>query len=101
VGEDPADDDVIQSLLGVQAEPVGDLFDALGAEVAFGIHVYHLSLAPAHLERELARHAEGVGQLRLACAELPEKLGDGAGLDTTAEDVVQGVGAGGDLTVSG
>jgi hypothetical protein len=54
-----------------------------------GVQVDDLALAAAHVERELARHAQRVRELGFAGSELTEQLGDGPGLDAAAEDLVQ------------
>mmetsp|Transcript_14581 Transcript_14581/g.43843 ORF Transcript_14581/g.43843 Transcript_14581/m.43843 type:complete len:222 (+) Transcript_14581:991-1656(+) len=81
--------DIVERLRRIEAKAVGDLLDALRPEVAFGIDVKHLAHAAALLQAELRRHAERVHQLRLARAVLAVELGDGAGLDAAAQDLVE------------
>jgi hypothetical protein len=50
--------------------PLGDLDEALRAEGALRVDVHGLALAAAHVDGQLARHAQRVAQLRLPAAEL-------------------------------
>jgi hypothetical protein len=63
---------------GAGTAPLGDGEQFLGSEGALGVHVDHPALGPAQLQGPLGGHAQGVAQLRLACAELPEDFGQRA-----------------------
>ena len=66
-------------------------------EGALGVDVQTLAFAAAHVEGQLAGDGQGVTDLRFACTELAEDLGDTASLDTTGEKGVEILGAGGDV----
>lgn len=44
VVEDSGDDDVFESLAGIEAESLRDSLDPLGSKIPFGVHVYSLHL---------------------------------------------------------
>lgn len=73
--------DVVQHVLAVEAEALGDGQEALRPKRALRVHEEGLALPAALIQGELARHAEGVAQLGLARAELAKDLGNGAGLE--------------------
>lgn len=93
--ENSADDDVVQGLLRLQAEALSDGLDSLRPEVSFRVKVDHLALAASSFIGELTSHTQSVHELRLASAELSENFSDRSGLDTAAEDAVEGSGASG------
>eukprot|EP01139_Manchomonas_bermudensis_P015171 Amastigsp_a509628_311.p1 type:complete len:384 gc:universal Amastigsp_a509628_311:42-1193(+) len=81
--------DVVQHALAVEAKALCNLHESLGAERALRVDVEALALAATRSKRELARHREGVAELRLARPELAKELGDRAGLDAATEKVVK------------
>lgn len=95
VREDSADDDVVQGLLGLQAEALGDSFDPLGAKIALRVKIDHLALATTCFVGQLTGHTQSVHELGLAGAELSEHLGDRSGFNAASEDAVESSGAGG------
>ena len=92
-----ANDYVLEAPVRVEAEALGDCVDALGPEVALGVHIQNLALTPAEVVPELRSHAQRVAELRLPRAELTEELGDGLRLDAAAHDLVEVRRARGDL----
>ena len=86
--------DVVEDVVGVEAEALGDGAEALGTEGAFGVDVEGHAFGAALVEGKLAGDAERVAELRLAGSELAEELGDGAGLEAAAEELVEFLGAG-------
>ena len=55
------------------------------ARRTFSVDVDDSALGAALVQRPLRSHAQGVAQLRLACAELPKYLSDGASFDATTQ----------------
>ena len=84
-----ANDDVVQSLLGVKSESISNSLNTLRAEVALSVEVDYLPLPAIHLERQLTGHAEGVSKLCLAGAEFTEELRNGGALDASTQDGIQ------------
>ena len=81
--------DVLQGDGGIHAKPLSDPLQALRAECPLGIDVDRLPLRPPVADGHLARHAEGVAELRLARAELAEHLRQRARLDAPLEQLVE------------
>mmetsp|Transcript_11446 Transcript_11446/g.29035 ORF Transcript_11446/g.29035 Transcript_11446/m.29035 type:complete len:220 (-) Transcript_11446:55-714(-) len=79
---------VVQDVVRVEVEPLRDLLQALGPEGALRVDVEGLALAAALLQGQLARHAQGVAELRLAAAVLAVNLRDGPGLQPALQDGV-------------
>eukprot|EP00964_Phaeocystis_antarctica_P106015 scaffold70974_cov63-Phaeocystis_antarctica.AAC.3 len=79
--------DVVQHVLAVEVEALGDLYDALGAEGALGVEDQRTTLATCERgslgvcclqwsagRQRLGRHCEGEAELALADAVLAEDL---------------------------
>ncbi len=83
------EDDLLQGLVRFEAEPGRDLHDPLGAEGVLGVDVEGPALQTPLLVGELGGDAELLADLGFAGPELPVELGDGLGLYSPAEEVVE------------
>lgn len=97
----PRYDYIIECSLRIESKPLSDFLNALGAEIPLGIEIDALALPPALLEPQLTRHRQSVRELRLARAELPVGLGDGARLHAPAQDGIKRLWIGGGLREGG
>lgn len=89
--------DVVQHLLAVQTQALGDGKQPNRTERPLRVDVQALPLTAAHVHGQLAGHRQGVADLRFTSAELAKQLGDGARLDASAEQRVEVLGAGRDV----
>jgi hypothetical protein len=85
---------VVEHVLPVESILLGNLDQPLWSEGALRVDVHGLAFSAALLERQLGRHAQRVAKLRLARTKLAEDLGDGTGLDASAQQLVEVLGPG-------
>ena len=88
---------VIEHIIRIHAEAVGNLRESLWTEGTLGVHIHGFTLATASLDRQLARHAERVANLRLARPELAVNFRQTSRLDATFEDVIEFLASRGDV----
>ena len=85
---------VVEDLLFVQAEALGDRNQTLWAECALTVDIHGHAFATALRNWQLASDAQRMTDLGLAGAELAEDFRDGARLNATAQQLVEGLAAG-------
>jgi hypothetical protein len=82
---------VVEHLLLIEAEPLGNRNEALRSESSVAIDVHGHAFTATLADGQLARDAQRVADLRLARSELAEDLRDRAGFDTSTEQLVEGL----------
>ena len=85
---------IVQHIIPTQLVSLGHGQQSLRAEGAFGVDVQTFAFGAAHINGQLTRDGQSVGQLRLSGAEFAEQFCDGSGLDSAAQQFVQLFGSG-------
>lgn len=83
------DSDVVEDVLTIKTKPLGDGHETFGTERSLSVDVEGTSISTTLIEGELGTDTELVAELGLSCSELTKDLSDGAGLDSSLEEIVE------------
>ena len=80
---------VVEHLLLIESEPLGDGNEALRSEGTVAIDVHGHTFTATLADRQLTSDAQRVANLRLSRPELAKDLRNGAGLNASAKQLVE------------